>query len=345
MGGGGFERAAQRYGRFRGSRRRQTASSPALPPAGPGFSRFAPSSLSAAVPGVPLVGEGAFLAEIDHGSITPIHSRVRDTCRTRRARFPTMTEVTVPDAVESYLTERSSELSDSSIQNHRYQLKQFRQWCHGAGDVNPLDLSRFRRYRSSDLNSNTMYNQLSVVRLFLRFCHRMGWVEEALPESIVLPTRSGRSRDRSIDADRAGEILDGLERYQFASFNHVLFSLLWTCGMRIGTVRSLDVGDSHLDEQWTDVVHRSETDTPLKNGDDSTREVNLHGWIVDILEELPAERPGNRGVGSRPRPRLRSPSTDSADACAPFGEPPDESAVHIFPLSELQTTTSMHSTD
>lgn len=111
----------------------------------------------------------------------------------------------------------------------------------------------------------------------------MGWVEEALPESIVLPTRSGRSRDRSIDADRAGEILDGLERYQFASFDHVLFSLLWTCGMRIGTVRSLDVGDIHLDEQWTDVVHRPETDTPLKNGDDSTREVNLHGWVVDIL--------------------------------------------------------------
>ena len=40
--------------------------------------------------------------------------------------------VSIEEAVESYLEERQSELSDSSIQNHRYQLKQFKQW--GWGD-------------------------------------------------------------------------------------------------------------------------------------------------------------------------------------------------------------------
>lgn len=208
----------------------------------------------------------------------------------------TMTEVTVPDAIESYLTERAHELSDSSIQNHRYQLEQFRRWCAGPGeidsldDLEPLTISQFRRYRSSELNSNTMYNQLSVVRLMLRFAHRMGWVREELPESIVLPTRAGRARDRSIDPDRITSLLDELEKYHYASFDHVLLSLLWTCSLRIGAVRALDVDDLHLDEQWIEMIHRPETDTPLKNGDDSEREINLHGWVCDMLRAWVEDR-------------------------------------------------------
>ncbi|PHQ37663.1 integrase [Halorubrum persicum] len=196
---------------------------------------------------------------------------------------------TIDDAVEAYFAERSIELSDSSLRNHHYQLKQFRQWAGGAGglddldDIAPIDLSRFRRYRSEDLNSNTMYNQLCVLRLFLRFCHRMGWCDEALPESIVLPTRAGRSRDTSIDPDRVGAILDDLERYEYASLDHVLLSLLWTCSLRIGGVRAIDIKDLHLDDRWVKLVHRPSEGTPLKNKDGSEREVNLHGWVCDVL--------------------------------------------------------------
>ena len=58
---------------------------------------------------------------------------------------------TVNEAVKAYLADRQSELSDSSIQNHRYQLKRFREWCGGAGEldhveeIEPIDLSKFRR--------------------------------------------------------------------------------------------------------------------------------------------------------------------------------------------------------
>ncbi|WP_018259208.1 tyrosine-type recombinase/integrase [Halomicrobium katesii] len=208
-----------------------------------------------------------------------------------------MTDITIEEAIEAYLEERKSELSDSSIQNHRYQLKQFRLWARGAGgidnldDIDPLDLSRFRRYRSNDLNSNTMYNQLGVLRLLLRFTHRMGWVEEELPDSIVLPTRSGRSRDSSIDPDRITSIIDDLERYQYASLNHVILSLLWTCSLRIGALRSLDSDrDLHLDEQWIDMVHRPDTGTPLKNKGGSEREINLHGWVADVLRAWITDR-------------------------------------------------------
>lgn len=204
--------------------------------------------------------------------------------------------VTIDDAIESYLTDRKSELSDSSIQNHRYRLKQFREWARGAGsidyidDIDPIDISRFRRARSDDLNSNTMYNQLSCLRLFLRFSHRMGWIEETVPKSIVLPTRSGQSRSSSIDPDRVGSLLDNLERYQYASLDHVILSLIYTCSYRIGGLQAIDVGDVHFDEQWIDMRHRPETDTPLKNKTKSEREVNLHGWVAEVLRAWVEDR-------------------------------------------------------
>ncbi|MFC7028541.1 tyrosine-type recombinase/integrase [Halomicroarcula sp. GCM10025710] len=99
----------------------------------------------------------------------------------------------------------------------------------------------------------------------LRFAHRMGWVEESVPDSIVLPKRDGKSRDRSIDPDRVGALLDELEKYRYASLDHVIMSMLWTTGMRIGTLRGLDVKDVHLDERWVNISHRPEGDTPLKN--------------------------------------------------------------------------------
>lgn len=200
-----------------------------------------------------------------------------------------MTVITIDEAIEAYIEERRSELSDSSIQNHRYQLKQFRLWARGADgvdkldDIDPIDLSRFRRARSQDLDSNTMYNQLGVLRLLMRFCQRMGWVNESLPDSIVLPTRAGRSRDSSIDPDRVASILDSLERYEYASLNHVILSMLWTSSLRIGALRALDIRDVYTDEQWIDMVHRPDTGTPLKNKNRSEREINLHGWVADLL--------------------------------------------------------------
>lgn len=218
-----------------------------------------------------------------------------------------MTDITIEEAIEAYLEERKSELSDSSIQNHRYQLKQFRLWARGADgvdnldDIDPIDLSKFRRYRSESINSNTMYNQLGVLRLFLRFCHRMQWIDESVPESIVLPTRSGQARDSTIDPDRLASILDELERYAYASVDHVILSLLWTCSFRIGGLRALDVGDVHVQGQWVDVVHRPEEGTPLKNQVGSEREVNLHGWVCDVIQAwIDDRRPASTDDGRKP---------------------------------------------
>ncbi len=201
----------------------------------------------------------------------------------------------IEESVTAYLTARESELSASSIQNHRYQLKQFREWCEQEGlesieSITPIDVMQFRRARSNDLNSNTMYNQLSVLRLHLQFAHRMGWIDEETPESIVLPKRDGTARDRSIDPDRVTNLLETLDEYAYASRTHVLLALIWTAGLRIGALRSLDVGDVYPRERYIELHNRPEYETPLKNGLGSEREINLHGWVAQLIEDYVSNR-------------------------------------------------------
>jgi len=111
----------------------------------------------------------------------------------------------------------------------------------------------------------------------------MSWVDDLLAESIVLPRRDGSSRADRIDAERVERIIDHLDKYHYASFNHVIMSLLWTTGMRIGALRAIDVSDVHLDDRFIGLHHRPEEGTPLKNAEGSERELNLHGWVNDIV--------------------------------------------------------------
>jgi len=52
-----------------------------------------------------------------------------------------------------------------------------------------------------------------------------------------------------------------------------------------GTLRAVDLGDYHSEKQFIEVEHRAETGTPLKNKYGAEREVNLHEWVCDVIDD------------------------------------------------------------
>jgi site-specific recombinase XerD len=76
-----------------------------------------------------------------------------------------------------------------------------------------------------------------------------------------------------------------LRTYEYASLRHVLFTLMWTTGIRVGTARGLNVGDYNSDEMYIDVVHRPEEGTPLKNKRPAERQIALHEWVCVIIDD------------------------------------------------------------
>lgn len=197
------------------------------------------------------------------------------------------------EGVEMYLQHREPDLSEKSLENHRYRLESFVEFCeeHEIENLNDLtgrDLHRFRTWRSQDsIATMTLRTNLATLRVFLEFCASVDAVEQGLREKVVLPevSREEQSRDVKLDEARGEAILDHLDQYEYASRQHLIFALLWHTGIRLGTLRAFDVDDWHPDEQLLDVRHRPETDTPLKNGEVAERVIAVGDYYAGVIAD------------------------------------------------------------
>ncbi|NHN48404.1 site-specific integrase [Halostella sp. JP-L12] len=195
-------------------------------------------------------------------------------------------------AVERYLKERKPEVSESTYRNHKYALKRFVEWCDEAGleDVTELDgfhIHDFKIHRRENggVNEVTLYNNLCALRVFIRWMQSMDLVEVGLAENMILPNPDDDARNTKIEADTAEAILEYLEKFEYATLRHSLFALLWDTGFRLGTIRAIDLRDYYPKEQYVEIHHRPKTGTPLKNKQNAEREVNLHEWVCEILDD------------------------------------------------------------
>lgn len=198
-------------------------------------------------------------------------------------------------AIEEYLNARSHEVSDATLQNHRYRLKQFRLWCEEEGFDDMRELSgreteAFRLSREEDdLAPMTVRNQMMTVRVFTEWCETQGYVKPGIADRIRTPAvaKSDRSRDDHVTRETAEEIIEAYSQYKYGSLRHVLFHLIFRTGMRTGAVRGLDLGDIELGQDpHIRVRHRPKTDTPLKRGaEGGERHVSIvNSELAEALE-------------------------------------------------------------
>ena len=193
-------------------------------------------------------------------------------------------------AVERYLKERKPEVSESTHRNHKYALKRFVEWTEQADIENISELDglhihdfKIHRRENGGINEVTLYNNLCALRVFVRWMESMEIVDSDVAENMILPNPDDDARDDKIEPETAEQILKYLEKFEYATLRHALFAVLWDTGFRLGTVRTLDLADYHGDEQYFEVHHRPDKGTPLKNKGAAEREVNLHGWVCDVL--------------------------------------------------------------
>ena len=130
--------------------------------------------------------------------------------------------------------------------------------------------------------------------MFIRWLESIDGVEQDLSEKVRSPsiTPDENSRDVMLDSDSASKVLAHLEKYEYASIQHVAIALMWHTMMRVGGVHALDVDDYDPDDQYIRVRHRSETGTPIKNQADGERMVALSNQLCKLLDDwLDTKRP------------------------------------------------------
>lgn len=198
------------------------------------------------------------------------------------------------EALDLYLEDRRDEIGEATLYSHRSRLGKFVEWCdvEGVENLNDLagrDLLRFKQWRKADgdLEPVSLQGQLSTLRVFLRFCERIDAVEEGLAGQVALPDLAP---DEQVSSDRVTSeqgtaIREYLARFRYASREHVVFAVAWEAGLRLGSLRALDVGDFDSDRRCLDLVHRPEEETPLKNGADGERPVNLSTATSEAVQD------------------------------------------------------------
>ncbi|MBC9985333.1 site-specific integrase [Haloferax sp. AS1] len=212
--------------------------------------------------------------------------------------------ITPESAMSYYLDARRYDLSPDTIQSHRYRLKSFVRWlqspAHGSGEVmnmNDVDLRTVHAYRVFKREENfegddpcaavTMKGQVSTIRTFLSYIADIDAVSEDLAERIRIPRiEDGEGvSDAVLEAERARSILDYLNRWEYATVEHVALLLLWRTSCRLGGLRALDVSDFDREDNALCFRHRPETGTGLKNGSHGERDVSLKPRVAKVVGE------------------------------------------------------------
>lgn len=202
-----------------------------------------------------------------------------------------LTPTAPAEAVEWYLSHRTPELSEKSLQNHGYRLDRFLEFCEDAdltdlSDLTGRHLHQYRVYRSERVKPVTLSGELQTLRVFLEFCASIDAVQDGMRERVQIPKigAEDETKDELLENDRAEWIIDHLDRFRYASREHVIMSVLWHTGIRLGSLRAIDLGDIDLDVGWFQIRHRPDSGTPLKNGEPAQRMIAIGPEYRKMLE-------------------------------------------------------------
>ncbi len=212
-------------------------------------------------------------------------------------------------ALELYLADRENNVTEATIRSHRSRLGHFIRWCDNEGITNLNDLTgrKLHRYRlwrrdEGNLSPATEKTQMDTLRVFIRWVESIDGAPEDLHVKIRSPNLTGDDnvRDEMLEEERAEELLAYLRRYEYASRHHVVIALMWHTMMRAGAIHSLDVDDFDPEEKSLEVVHRPETDTPIKNSTDGERFIALSDEVCQLLIDwIEQRRPASLDEYSR----------------------------------------------
>jgi integrase len=202
-------------------------------------------------------------------------------------------------ALELYLAEKETAVTDATLYSHESRLGFFLDWCEEREITNLNDLTgrRLHQYRLwrrnvGDLSKPSEKTQMDTLRVFIKWLESIDAVEQDLHHKVRSPdvTPDENSRDVMIEAEDAETMLAYLERYEYASIRHVTASLLWHTMIRMGAARALDVEDYDPEEQSLRIRHRPETGTPIKNKARGERMLAISGDLCLVLDDWIRER-------------------------------------------------------
>jgi integrase len=217
------------------------------------------------------------------------------------------------EARDDYLQERQEDARFETLRTIRKGLNLFVKWCEeqeirNMNEISGRQLNKYKNWckDTSDNNTVSLNGILGVLRRFLVYCVRVEAVAAGTPDKTPIPNVPD---DEDVNYEKPTEqeveaALEYLETCEPVSRRHVEYKIIEEIGCRVGAVRAIDVGDVDLEEGVIRFRHRPEKNhpeekgTPLKNGSDGERHVNIPTELAELINDY-KENPGRYDVTDR----------------------------------------------
>jgi len=212
---------------------------------------------------------------------------------------PTLKSCSPENGIGRFLSKKEPEVTAGTLSQYELKLTRFLDFCRERQieDLRELDgriLDDYRQWLRTEgsdeveeLSRKTMQDDLSLLRECVSYWESISAVSPRLSDSITIPDMPDQEgvRNNEFDADRLGEILNYLAKYQYATLDHVVVLLLGRTGRRTGGIHSLDVEDAHLgDDPYLEFRH-DPPGTRLKNGVKSEGHVAISQNDAEIIAD------------------------------------------------------------
>jgi integrase len=163
-------------------------------------------------------------------------------------------------------------------------------------DISGRTLMEFKTWRKSntEVNAVSLNGNLAILCVFLQFCEDIDAVQADLSDRVPLPNVPPDEEVNEFvpDTEEVEGVRSYFRQFEYASRAHVEFELIAEIGLRMGAVRAIDLDDFDSENLVIHIRHRPEDreeyGTPLKNGSDGERTINisegLRAFIDDYVE-------------------------------------------------------------
>lgn len=208
--------------------------------------------------------------------------------------------LTPREGIDQFLERKSGSVAPNTLDQHDTKLRYLFEYLRdelgleNLNELTPRDAEAYMQWRRDEsldrdepLKLKTLKDDMHLYKQFLEYMVQLRAVSVDVYEIIEIPVLDegdGVERE-TLDADRAGDILSYLDRFEFASTEHIVHLLLMKTGRRPCDLHALDVDDfdDSGGEPTLRFVHRPETGTELKAGVAHEAAVTLSERVGEIV--------------------------------------------------------------
>ncbi len=197
------------------------------------------------------------------------------------------------DLLSAFLDHLSNErrVSPLTVKHYRRDLETLGAWCveQGVADWERLDTQHVRAFvaarHRAGLSGRSIQRLLSAIRSFFRFLMREGEANYDPAAGISAP-KSPRKLPDAMDVDQTARLLDAHDDDPVAIRDRAMFELMYSSGLRLAELVSLDLNDLDLREGSVRVTGKGAKTRVLPVGRQALEALeewlDLRGGLADV---------------------------------------------------------------